>query len=178
MSWRQDAPTFAAISSGVRIGRRGAAVSVAILVALAAAAAAAAAAAERSAQTSLRGRSPFWRISIMAPRFGRLYPGGPPVLITFTVTGSRRDAILHHVAAAVALDSRTGDIETGAGTPVPGCLGRWFSLTTTPDGPPLPVPPRDAGQPFRGQIRLAMMNAPVDQDACQRGAPAVTVVAS
>jgi hypothetical protein len=176
MSWRQDAPCFSALSSSLPTGRARLLAAPAVIL-LALAAAGAAAVAGGAAHAPAGRRSP-WLVSITTPGFGALYPGGPPVSIVFTITSNRDDATLHHVTAGVAVDGGSGDVETGSGAPIPGCPARWFTLTPAPGTPPPPVHFHDAGDAYRERIDLAMTDPPVDQDACLRGAPAVTVAAS
>jgi hypothetical protein len=178
MSWRQDAPCFPVPSSSRPIGAsRTLTMSAVILVALAATAAAGAAVLGAGHPRAGR-RSPRWAISITAPPVSALYPGGPPVSVIFTITSNRDGATLHRVVAAVDADGETGDIETDSGLVVPGCQAGWFTVTPAPGSPPPPIHLRAVGQTYRGRIELALTDLSVDQDACERGTPAVTVAAS
>ena len=162
MSWRQDAPNFAVLSPTFPLGR---ALSCVILLSLATAAGAA------GALTPAPRRAPRWTVSVAAPDVGRLYPGGPPVTVGFTMWGDRPDAVVSRVTARVAAD-RNGNVKTSSGTPIPGCLARWFTVTPAA-GDPLSL--RRTGEGYSGRIELAMVNALINQDACQRGTPGVTL---
>jgi hypothetical protein len=105
-----------------------------------------------------------------------IYPGGGTETIPFAVTntgqGARR---LDRVTFSVVSDAATGDVETAAGRDVRGCLSAWFRLrpaSGTHLGPDVTL---GAGETYRGAMRLSMINAPVNQDACQGQAPAVAV---
>ena len=168
MSWRRDAPSFAAVLPSFRIGR---ALPLVVLVSLAPAAVVAA------AHTAASRRSPHWTVSVSTPRVGRLYPGGPPVTVAFRIAGDRGDAVVRQVTASVAVD-RYGDVKTVSGTPIPGCAARWFTVRFAPGNPPRPVHLQHAGDTYSGRVELALIDAPIAQDACQRGVPAVTLVVS
>jgi hypothetical protein len=174
MSWRQDAPCCSALPSILPVGRARILAAPAVIL-LALAAAAAAAAADRTAHAPAPRR---WMVSVTAPRLDALYPGGPPVSIVFTITSDRDDATLHRLSAEVAVDGDSGDVETSAGAPIPGCPAQWFTLTPAPGTPPPPVHFPHAGDAYRERIDLAMTDPPVDQDACRQGSPTVTVAAS
>jgi len=163
-----------AVRSRPRIGR--AWILVAAAGILLSGAAAAAAAAERTAHVPA---SPPWTVSAAATPGPRgLYPAGPPVTVVVTVTSRRAGATLHHLTAAVAVDGHTGDIETGSGTAVPGCPARWFTLTPAPGARRPPVHLRRPGATYTTRMDLAMTDPSLDQDACERHAPAVTVAVS
>jgi hypothetical protein len=173
---RRPEPPIPAVRSRLRVGGAGPlAAASAVLLSLAATAAAAA---DRTAPDRTGWRSPPWTVSAVTRDGSGLYPAGPPVTVVVTVTSTRAGATLHQVTAAVAVDGRTGDIETSSGSAIPGCAARWFTLTPAAGDARPPVHLRHAGATYTTRMDLAMTDPPVDQDACERHAPAVTVAVS
>lgn len=105
-----------------------------------------------------------------------LYPGGAPVRLGFSASeqggagGGRAE-----VVPSLSVDPATGDVVNRSGQPVAGCLARWFRVRLDASDSPLPAKP---GTSYRGFVDVTMIDAPVNQDACEGQAPAVTVTVS
>lgn len=120
------------------------------------------------------GAAAGWAVSIASDSSAaRLYPGGAPVRLEFTLTnqsgGDRRPV---EILAALSVDPSTGAVRNESGETIRGCLARWFNVALDPATRHLLVKPAGSS---RGVIDVTMIDAPVDQDACEGHAPAVTV---
>lgn len=118
-----------------------------------------------SAQTTAAG-APTWNVSLAGAEPGAaVYPGHGRALIDFTATsyGARP---LAQLRAAISTDAATGEARDRAGRVIHGCLARWFKVVADRDSPrPTALP--GSGESYRGWLVLTMINAPVNQDACQ-----------
>jgi hypothetical protein len=116
-----------------------------------------------------------WSVSLPgAPRGGVLYPGQGSQLLAYTVSNPGQSAAAARLHASVATDPATGDALNPSGAPIVGCLARWFTVAHATGATDLRVP---AGGSAHGWLRLSMINAPVNQDACRGSDVAVKLTA-
>jgi hypothetical protein len=118
-----------------------------------------------SAQTTASA-APTWNVSLSGADPGAaIYPGHGRASIDFTATSSGAKP-LAQLRAAISTDEATGEARDRAGRVIHGCLARWFRVLARPDSPrPTSLP--GSGESYRGRLVLTMIDAPVNQDACQ-----------
>ncbi|HTX32778.1 MAG TPA: hypothetical protein VMD09_15450 [Solirubrobacteraceae bacterium] len=115
-----------------------------------------------------------WSVALAGSRGGAVSPGQSSQLLAYRVTNAGQGAVAH-LHASVATDPATGDVLNPSGAVIVGCLGRWFKATPATGAAGLPVP---AGGSAQAWVRLSMINAPVNQDACRGADVAVKLTAS
>src|SRR5579859_7963359 len=101
---------------------------------------------------------------------GPVYPGGPAQPISVSLTDPYNYGVtITGLAASVAQDSN-GNVLDPSGTAVYGCLASWFKFTDTPLTPNNTLSLNSGAAQILPSVddpRIAMIDAPVNQNACK-----------
>ena len=117
-----------------------------------------------------------WRVSVSAaPGGGVIYPGHSSERLLYTVTRVGQTRATPHLRASVVADPATGGARDPSGAVIPGCLARWFAVAPVTGATWLHIP---RGSTSQGWLRLTMIDAPVNQDACRGSRVAVKLSVS